>query len=123
MDSFLCQVVFLSLNNEMGNLETLRIQLGFKKMNLLGESWGSMLALLYATTYPERVNKMLSTAAIGVTSKGLERFSKELEKRQTEDDKIKHSKLEENLKIGESSINDLLHILEHYYVISRNFKA
>ncbi|MFE7064502.1 alpha/beta fold hydrolase [Sutcliffiella sp. NPDC057660] len=111
------------MNNEMGNLETLRIQLGFKKMNLLGESWGSMLALLYVTTYPERVNKMLSTAAIGVTSKGLERFSKELEKRQTEDDKIKHSKLEENLKIGESSINDLLHILEHYYVISRNFKA
>lgn len=108
-----------SMKNEVENLEALRIQLGFEKMNLFGESWGSMLALLYATTYPERVNKILLTAAIGVTSKGLERFSKELEKRLTEDDKIKLSKLEENLKIGESSIDDLLHILDPYYVFSQ----
>ncbi|HDR8062606.1 alpha/beta fold hydrolase [Bacillus thuringiensis] len=108
-----------SMKNEVENLEALRIQLGFEKMNLFGESWGSILALLYATTYPERVNKILLTAAIGVTSKGLERFSKELEKRLTEDDKIKISKWEENVKIGEASIEDLLQILDPYYVFSQ----
>lgn len=108
-----------SMKNEVENLEALRIQLGFEKMNLFGESWGSILALLYATTYPERVNKILLTAAIGVTSKGLERFSKELEKRLTEDDKIKLSKWEENVKIGEASIEDLLQILDPYYVFSQ----
>ncbi|MEN1937877.1 alpha/beta fold hydrolase [Paenibacillus sp. 102] len=108
-----------SMKNEVENLETLRIQFGFEKMNLFGESWGSMLALLYATTYPERVNKILLTAAIGVTAKGLERFSKELEKRLTEEDKIKLSELEEQLKIGESSIYDILHILDPYYVFSQ----
>lgn len=108
-----------SMKNEVENLEALRIQLGFEKMNLFGESWGSILALLYATTYPERVNKILLTAAIGVTSKGLERFSKELEKRLTEDDKIKLSKWEKNVKIGEASIEDLLQILDPYYVFSQ----
>ncbi|MEI4620327.1 alpha/beta fold hydrolase [Bacillus pfraonensis] len=108
-----------SMKNEVENLEALRIQFGFEKMNLFGESWGSMLALLYATTYPERVNKILLTAAIGVTVKGLERFSKELEKRLTEDDQRKLSELEEQLKIGESSIYDILHILDPYYVFSQ----
>ncbi|WP_242218402.1 alpha/beta fold hydrolase [Bacillus cereus group sp. BfR-BA-01380] len=108
-----------SMKNEVENLEALRIQLGFEKMNLFGESWGSMLALLYATTYPERVNKILLTAAIGVTSKGLERFSKELEKRLTENEKVKLSECEENLKTGESSIKDLLQILDPYYVFSQ----
>ncbi|PGK32762.1 proline iminopeptidase [Bacillus anthracis] len=108
-----------SMKNEVENLEALRIQLGFEKMNLFGESWGSILALLYATTYPERVNKILLTAAIGVTSTGLERFSKELEKRLTEDDKTKLSKWEENVKTGETSIEDLLQILDPYYVFSQ----
>lgn len=108
-----------SMKNEVENLEALRIKFGFEKMNLFGESWGSMLALLYATTYPERVNKILLTAAIGVTVKGLERFSKELEKRLTEDDQRKLSELEEQLKIGESSIYDILHILDPYYVFSQ----
>lgn len=105
------------MKNEIEKLETMRIQLGFEKMNLFGESWGSMLALLYATIYPERF--ILLTAALGITSKGLERFSKELEKRLTEDDKIKLSELREKLKIGESSIHDILHILDPYYVFSQ----
>ncbi|WP_242225047.1 alpha/beta fold hydrolase [Bacillus cereus group sp. BfR-BA-01380] len=108
-----------SMKNEVENLEALRIQLGLEKMNLFGESWGSMLALLYATTYPERVNKILLTAAIGVTSKGLERFSKELEKKLTEDDKARLSELGERLKTGESSIYDIFHILDPYYVFSQ----
>ena len=43
-----------SMRDEVANLEALRVQLGFEKINILGESWGSMLALLYATTYPEQ---------------------------------------------------------------------
>jgi proline iminopeptidase len=108
-----------SMKNEVENLEALRVQLGFEKMNLFGESWGTMLALLYATTYPERVNKILLTGAIGVTSKGLERFGKELENRMTEDDKAKLSKLEENLKNGNSSRDDIFYILDPYYVFSQ----
>lgn len=69
--------------DEVNKLELLRKEFSLEKINLAGESWGSgsMLALLYATTYSERVNKIFLTAAIGVTSKGFKTFGKELEKK------------------------------------------
>jgi proline iminopeptidase len=36
-----------SMNQEVENLESLPQRLGFEKISLFGESWGSMLALLY----------------------------------------------------------------------------
>src|SRR5699024_12585065 len=77
-----------------------------------------MLALLYATTYSERVNKIFLTAAIGVTAEGLITFGEELEKRLSEKDKTKLSKLEDGVKRGESSIEEVLSILARYYVYS-----
>ncbi|HDR4592772.1 TPA: alpha/beta fold hydrolase [Bacillus cereus] len=107
-----------SMQNEVENLEALRVQLGFEKINILGESWGSMLALLYATTYPERVNKLLLTAAIGVNVTGLERFGEELQKRLTKEDKVVISEINEKIKIGEASIYDMLQVLDPYYVFT-----
>ena len=107
-----------SMRDEVENLETLRVQLGFEKINVLGESWGSMLALLYATTYPERVNKLLLTAAIGVNVKGLERFGEELQKRLTEEDKVIISEVSEKIKRGEASIYEMLQVLDPYYVFA-----
>ncbi|HFK1452004.1 alpha/beta fold hydrolase [Bacillus pacificus] len=108
-----------SMRDEVANLEAMRVQLGFEKINILGESWGSMLALLYATTYPERVNKLLLTAAIGVNVKGLEMFGEELQKRLTEEDKVIISEVSEKIKIGEASIYDMLQVLDPYYVFSK----
>ncbi|OEH93627.1 alpha/beta fold hydrolase [Bacillus solimangrovi] len=108
-----------SMSDEVDNIELLRIQLGFEKMNLFGESWGSMLALLYATTYPERVQNILLTAAIGVTSEGFERFEVELNDRLSADDKCKLSKLEGYMKTGDASIHDIFNVLDPYYVFSK----
>ena len=77
-----------------------------------------MLALLYATTYPERVNKLLLTAAIGVNVKGLERFGEELQKRLTEEDKVIISEVSEKIKRGEASIYEMLQVLDPYYVFA-----
>ena len=43
----------------VSELEGLRKQLGFKEMHILGHSWGSMLAILYALKYPKRVKKLV----------------------------------------------------------------
>lgn len=104
--------------DEVNNLELLRKEFSLEKINLAGESWGSgsMLALLYATTYSERVNKIFLTAAIGVTSKGFKTFGKELEKRLSKNDQSKLSKLESSFKRGESSVEEILAILDRYYV-------
>ncbi len=107
-----------SMMNEVNTLEALRKELKLEKMNLFGESWGSMLALLYATTYPERVNKILLTAAIGVTAEGFKTFGTELEKRLSNKDKRTLSVLEEQLKSDESVIEDILTVLDKYYVYS-----
>jgi proline iminopeptidase len=107
------------MKDEVNTLELLRKELGFQKINLFGESWGSMLALLYATTYPEKVNKILLTAAIGVTSEGFKTFGAELEKRLSPKDELKLSQLEESLKSGDSSINDILEVMDPYYVYSK----
>ncbi len=42
-----------------------------------------MLALVYASSYPERIGRILLTVAIGAHAGGLKRFSEELEKRVT----------------------------------------
>jgi proline-specific peptidase len=39
-------------------VDVVRLALGFEKMHLLGQSWGSFLALEYALTYPERLQTL-----------------------------------------------------------------
>lgn len=107
-----------TMKNEVDCLENLRKELGLGKINLFGESWGSMLALLYATSYPERVNKIVLTAAIGVSSEGYITFSKELENRLSNEDKIQLSYLERKLKNGDSTIEEIFSVLDRYYVYS-----
>lgn len=107
------------MKDEVENLELLRQKLGLNKINLFGESWGSMLALLYATTYPDHVHKIVLTAAIGVTAEGMERFRKELENRLTDEDKDRLSLIKEGLEKGESTIDDLLKVLDPYYVYAK----
>lgn len=108
-----------SMKDEVEALELLRKELDVEKINLFGESWGSMLALLYATSYPERVNRIFLTAVIGVTAEGFTTFSEELEKRLSEEDKIKLSILEEKYKRGDTTIEEILGVLDRYYVYSK----
>jgi len=49
----------------ISDLEALRAHLGLRRMNLLGHSWGSLLAALYASAYSERVKTMIMVASVG----------------------------------------------------------
>lgn len=66
-----------TMKDEVEALEMLRKDLQLDKVNLFGESWGSMLALMYACAYPDRINKILLTAAIGLNVDGYHLFEKE----------------------------------------------
>lgn len=109
-----------SMNQEVVTLELLRTELNLEKMNLFGESWGSMLALLYATRYPERVNKIFLTAAIGITSEGFRKFKEKLLNRLSLIDKFRLFKVDRALRRGNASFDDILHILDPYYVFSKD---
>lgn len=49
----------LTVSHHVRDLEALRQHFGIKRMTLIGLSWGSGLAALYATEHPERVDRLL----------------------------------------------------------------
>ena len=49
----------LTANDHVRDLEAVREHFRLERMTVIGESWGSGLALLYATTYPKRVSRIL----------------------------------------------------------------
>jgi proline iminopeptidase len=67
-----------SIDDEVNNLEEIRKALNLEKMTLFGESWGSILALSYASKHPDRIHKLILTAAIGLTSKDYRAFKEYL---------------------------------------------
>lgn len=108
----------LTMDVEVETLEALRVELAIDKLNLMGESWGSMLALLYASKYPHNVNKLFLTAAVGATTEGYEGFSLALENRFSKEEKERVDSIMEKLKRGEVNVEELFLILDPYYVYS-----
>ncbi|MFC7393355.1 alpha/beta fold hydrolase [Scopulibacillus cellulosilyticus] len=110
-----------SMEQEIEILEALRQKLGIQKMNVLGQSWGTILGLLYATTYPDHVNKLMLVSAVGATGEGFKAFSKELRDRLSNYDSNQLKKLEENYNERLKSdpdqlIKEFTQITDPYYV-------
>lgn len=49
----------LTANHHVRDLEALRVNLGLSRFALIGESWGAGLAVLYAASYPQHVERLL----------------------------------------------------------------
>lgn len=47
------------LPHQVGDLEALRRQLGAERVDLLGHSWGGLIAAAYAARYPQRVDALV----------------------------------------------------------------
>ncbi|WP_442593923.1 alpha/beta fold hydrolase [Neobacillus sp. D3-1R] len=107
-----------TLIEEVETLEELRIRLGIDKLNLIGESWGSMLALLYASKYPKQVNKIFLTAAVGAKGNHLIEFGSELENKLSIKDKELLEDTSNRLKNGEADVQEIFNIINPYYVYS-----
>jgi proline iminopeptidase len=107
-----------TFEEEIETLEELRNTLGLEKLNIVGESWGSMLALLYASKYPQHVNKLFMTAAVGATSDGYLKFGKLLEERLTAQDKQELDTLVTKLNKGEIEVSEIFKIIDPYYLFS-----
>ncbi|HWL25203.1 MAG TPA: alpha/beta hydrolase [Ureibacillus sp.] len=107
-----------SFEEEIETLEELRKSMGLEKLNLVGESWGSMLALLYASKYPTHVNKLFLTAAVGATAEGYLNFGKLLENRLTPEDKELMDQLMVKYREGTVDISEIFKVIDAYYLYS-----
>eukprot|EP01059_Diplonema_ambulator_P006736 TRINITY_DN1634_c0_g1_i1.p1 TRINITY_DN1634_c0_g1~~TRINITY_DN1634_c0_g1_i1.p1 ORF type:complete len:346 (+),score=96.76 TRINITY_DN1634_c0_g1_i1:38-1075(+) len=52
-------VARVGFDQDILDIERLRIALGYDKITLLGHSWGGFISALYAAEYPERVEKLV----------------------------------------------------------------
>lgn len=53
-----------TVDRDIDDIEAVRAALGAEKIDLLGQSYGGIPALLYALTYPERVNHLVLSSAM-----------------------------------------------------------
>ena len=63
----------LTADDHVRDLEAVRQHFNLDRMAILGESWGSGLALLYATKYPDRVSRILFLGPMPPTKKMMTR--------------------------------------------------
>jgi len=76
----------LALPLYVEDLEALRIALKQDRIDLLGHSWGGMLAMAYATKYPSRIGKMVLVGSAGVNLRFQESMSENIRTRMSKED-------------------------------------
>ena len=57
----------MTMRNFVEDIEGLRKHFGLEKMNIMGHSWGGLLAMWYAGTYPENLKSMILVNTIGAS--------------------------------------------------------
>lgn len=107
-----------SFEEEVETLEELRKSMGLDHLNLVGESWGSMLALLYASKYPTHVNKLFLTSAVGATAEGYLKFGELLNNRLTPNDKAALDQLMIKYREGKVEVSEIFNIIDPCYLFS-----
>lgn len=73
--------------NLIGDLESLRKELGVEKLTLAGHSFGGILSMMYARQHPERVGALALINSGGPTLKAVPKFNANLESRFSAEEK------------------------------------
>ncbi len=107
----------ITLGNFVEDLEGIRKAFDLDKMNLLGHSWGGMLAMFYATKYPENLNSLMLISSGGARSDCWNDFIQNINHNRTTKDSLALA----NLEATEELKNNNIAALQNYYKIF--FKA
>lgn len=71
----------ITIKAAVEDIEAIRHSMGFEKISLLGHSWGGFIAMNYAITHPEHVDKLIISNSFPSTSKDWALCHKEYAKR------------------------------------------
>jgi proline iminopeptidase len=72
---------FINMRQFVQDIESIRQTLGYKKIILIGHSWGGLLAMSYAINYPQYTQALILMNSTPVTSVGFDAFIKEFKQR------------------------------------------
>lgn len=78
------------------DLEQLRLKLGADKINLIGGSWGSMVAMQYAMKYSDHIQAMVIMSSMGIRSEYFPFYQANIEKNRTPEDSLILKKIQES---------------------------
>jgi len=73
----------ITMANFVEDLEELRSTFALPKLNILGQSWGGLLALNYAIRYPEKLKTLILLESAGASSEYISQFHQNVENRLT----------------------------------------
>jgi proline iminopeptidase len=82
-----------TIENFVEDLEQLRLKLAPEKINVIGGSWGAMLAMQYALKYSHNINSMVLMASMAPNSNLLKTFFANRNNRQTTEDSLTLEKI------------------------------
>ncbi len=71
----------INMDTFVSDLETVRQQLGYHKVVLVGHSWGALLGMCYALAHPENISGLILVSGAPSTSAGFQLFLNEYYKR------------------------------------------
>lgn len=66
------------LDDELAVIEQIREHLGHQQLTVVGESWGTMLGLLYASKFPQRVKRLILLSCVGYGMEQMKLFGSRL---------------------------------------------
>lgn len=83
----------ITLNNFVMDLEGIRKEFNLDKMNLMGHSWGGLLAMFYAIRYPDNLNSLILISTAAASSDFWKPFSSNVKRNRTPEDDLALVKL------------------------------
>lgn len=112
----------ITIKNFLEDLESIRKALGFKKITVLGHSWGGFLAMKYAIAYPESLDKLILLSTAPATNEDYGLCVKEFEKRNTPIQKqLDEIQKSENFAQGDpETLNSYYKLLFRSYLYDSN---
>ena len=83
----------MNLSFFIEDIESVRKEFALGKLNLLGHSWGALIAMFYAVRYPENLNSMILMNPVSASSQGRDTANKLLQSRLTKQDSIDRAEI------------------------------
>jgi len=91
----------ITMENFVKDLEGIRKVFGLKKMNLLGHSWGALVAMKYAIKYPENLRCLILSNPTPASSRLRDQTYSVLAGRTTQEDRAKRREIMATKKFAE----------------------
>jgi proline iminopeptidase len=104
----------ITVDHFVQDLEQLRKQLKLKKINLIGHSWGSTLAMFYGIKYADHLESLILMAPSGASIEYFDRYFENIQKKTSPEDKRVIAQIEASTAFKNKDID----AFKKYYRIS-----